>query len=186
MITGTHSLMSSILYKYLIKKTGFKLDLMAFAYGNIMPDFDKGYIKCPHTLEDSIHTINAYSENLMKSSVSIQEFSMCLGVVCHFVCDYFCLYHSKEYWKKDPVGHAAYEAALHIKFLTLFSNKNFKLKFKCVPEQSVEDMVNKIFKKYNSEPRTMTNDITYALIASASVGELIIYSSRTYQQNKIV
>ena len=39
MIVDTHLFLSQILYKYISKQMNFKLNRLAFAYGNIKPDF---------------------------------------------------------------------------------------------------------------------------------------------------
>lgn len=57
---------------------GFKLDRIAFAYGNIKPDFIHTNIKCEHTLDESLYYVNKYSQKLMKHNISIQKFSISL------------------------------------------------------------------------------------------------------------
>jgi hypothetical protein len=87
-IVDTHLLLSNIVYKYIAKNTSFKLDRIAFAYGNIKPDFIYKEINCEHTLTQSLYCVNKYSDKLMRDDISIRKFSMNLGVVCHFACDY--------------------------------------------------------------------------------------------------
>lgn len=175
MVLGTHKIIANIVYKHILNKLNFKLDLQTFTYGNIQPDFDRSYIDCDHTLEDSLQLINYNTEELIKSEVSIKEFSLALGIICHFVCDYFCLHHTKAYWKKDAVLHAVYEITLHAKLLKLISKGQFNLQYRCRPEESVELMVLKLRRKYNSEPQGINADINYSIIAAVSVCEMITY-----------
>jgi hypothetical protein len=119
MIVDTHLLISQILYKYLSKQMNLKLNRLVFAYGNIKPDFINKDIKRSHTLEESLYSINKYSEELMSKNISIKEFSRSLGVICHFICDYFCLYHREGNEKKGVYEHLFYEVILHTKLLTL-------------------------------------------------------------------
>ena len=81
MIVDTHLLLSNILYKYIAKNMNFKLDRIAFAYGNIKPDLIYKEINCPHTLTESLYCVNKYSDKLMRDDISISKFSMKLGVV---------------------------------------------------------------------------------------------------------
>lgn len=173
MVSGTHILIANIVYKYLIDKMNFKLDWPSFAFGNIRPDLDKECIKCPHTMEDSLDIINSFYYELIKSNVSIKEYSMGLGIICHFVCDYFCLHHTKKYWKKDPLAHGMYEVSLHIAFIKLILSNSLNLRFICKPEKDVKEMVIKIRRKYKSETDGITTDINYSLLAAISICELI-------------
>lgn len=185
-IIGTHLIIADITYKYLIVKTNIKLDWPFFAYGNVRPDLDKRFIGCGHTLEDSIDVIDAFTEELMKSTVSLKEFSMYLGVICHFVCDYFCLYHSKKYWKKNPLGHAIHEIKLHSRFLMLSVNGSINFKQIKISEKSLRDLVIRLQKGYNLGQESIERDMIYSLAAASSVCEMIIYSSKFYKlQSKV-
>jgi hypothetical protein len=168
-------------YEHVLKRTNFKLDYQAFAYGNIKPDLDKSCISCWHTFEDSVDVINDYAEELIESKVSVREFSEALGIICHFVCDYFCLHHGRRYWKRDPVAHGIYEVKLHAKFLKLYSSGNIKISYKCKLEKSLKGMVKKLLRKYNLKAKGMETDIGYALIATISICEFIVYSSKLFR-----
>lgn len=174
MVTGTHILIANIVYKYILNKTHFKLEYMTFAYGNIVPDFDKNNFKFDHTVEGSLNIINKNAFELMKSHASIDEFSMALGVICHFVCDYFCLHHTKDYWKQDPLGHLIYEVSLHLNLLKCLIDRNLNISYKCKKEKDLMTMVMKLRKKYAKEPKGLMADINYSIIAATSICELII------------
>jgi hypothetical protein len=177
-IPGTHLLLARITYEYVLKKTNFKLDYQNFAYGNIKPDLDRSCINCGHTFEDSIDIVNVYAEELTESKISVKEFSEALGVICHFVCDYFCLHHGRRYWKKDPIAHGVYEVKLHLRFIKLYRNGNIRISYKCKREKCLKDIVDKLRRKYNLEPKGIVADIAYAVIASTAVSEFIIHSCK--------
>jgi len=173
MVAGTHIIIANIVYKYLLNKLNFKLDWPSFAYGNIQPDINKSFIDCEHNMEDSLQTINYNAEELIRSDVTNKEFSLGLGIICHFICDYFCLYHTFEYRKTNPVTHGAYEGALHANFLKLQIKGGLNIRFKCKAENNVELMVLKLRRKYNSEPKGINTDINYSVIAAVSICEMI-------------
>lgn len=175
MVEGTHKLISKIVYKHLLDRLNLKLNEPIFINGSILPNFDKNYIDREHTLEDSLQLINYNAEELIKSEVSIKEFSLALGIICHFISDYFCLYHTREYWEKDPKDHNDYEAELHAKLLELLSRGRLNLRCKCRREKSVELMVLKLRKKYNLEPKELSTDINYSIVAAVSICEMIAY-----------
>jgi len=179
-IVDTHLLISNILYKYLSNSMGFKVDRLAFAYGNIKPDFNDKEIKCPHTLEESINSVNKYAEKLMRKNISIQEFSMSLGVICHFTCDYFCIYHREGNDKKGIFEHLFYEICLHIRLLKLLLKGNLNSNNDEILEDTVEAIVVKLGEKYNLEPKGLNRDINYALLAVKGISKLIVCSTQLY------
>lgn len=187
MVAGTHITIANIVHKYLINKLNFKLDWPSFAYGNIQPDLDKSFIDCEHNLEDSLETINHNADELINSNVTVKEFSLGLGIICHFICDYFCLYHTYEYQKVNLATHVAYEGALHANFLQKQLKGGLNIRFKCKPEHSVELMVLKLRKKYNSEPKGINTDINFSVIAAVSICEMItrewLNKNRTFNNN---
>lgn len=180
MILDTHLLISNIIYKYLSNNINFKLDRAAFAYGNVKPDFIDNDIKCSHTLDESLYCVNKYSEKLIRDNLSIKEFSISLGVICHFTCDYFCLYHTNGYSKKGILKHLYYELILHMKLITLFLRGKLRLTNYELHDTSVEDILLKLQKKYNSEAKGLNTDIKYTLFAATQISKLIVYSSQLY------
>ncbi|MGH4137783.1 zinc dependent phospholipase C family protein [Clostridium sp.] len=186
MIVDTHLLISQILYKHISKETNFKLNRLAFAYGNIKPDFTNKDINSPHTLEESLYNVNKYSEELMDKNISNIQFSISLGVACHFVCDYFCLYHREGNEKKRLWEHLFYELILHVKLIILLLKGKININNYEMFENSVEATVLTLQGEYNSEPKSLTRDITNALIASSQISKLIVSSSQLLiHQNEI-
>ena len=187
MIVDTHLLISQILYKHISKQTNFKLNRIAFAYGNIKPDFTNKDINNSHTLDESLDNVNKYSEELMDKNISNKEFSISLGVACHFVCDYFCIYHREGNEKKGAFEHLFYELILHVKLIMLLLKGKINLNNYEMCENSVEDVVLTLQKKYNSESKSLTRDITNAVIAASQISKLIVCSSQLLvQQKKII
>ena len=186
MIVDTHLLISQILYKHISKETNFKLNRLAFAYGNIKPDFTNKDIKRSHTLEESLYNVNKYSEELMGKNISNIQFSISLGVACHFACDYFCIYHREGNEKKGSCEHFIYELILHVKLVMLLLKGKINLNSPEIFGNSVEATVLSLQKKYNSGPKSLARDITNALIASSQISKLIVGSSQLLiQQNEI-
>lgn len=185
MIVDTHLLISQILYKHISNQMNFKLNRIAFAYGNIKPDLNNKDIYHPHTLEESLDNVNKYTEELMKQNISINEFSRRLGVICHFTCDYFCLYHREGNEKRGLLEHLYYETILHVKLLSLLLTGKIILSNYEMFESSAETMLLKLQKNYNSESQSLNRDITYALVGASKISKLIVCSSQLHFQQKI-
>ena len=186
MIVDTHLLISQILYRYISKQMNFKLNRVAFAYGNIKPDLNNKDINRSHTLEESLDSVNKYSEELMSRNISIKEFSRCLGVICHFTCDYFCLYHREGNEKRGAFEHLCYETTLHVKLVSLLLTGKINLNNYKIYENSAERMLLTLQKNYNLESESLTRDITYALFGASQISKLIVSSSQLHFQQKAI
>lgn len=184
MIVDTHLLISQILYKYISNQVNFKLNKIAFAYGNIKPDFIDKDIPLPHTLDESLYSINKYSKELMNRNISTTEFSKSLGIICHFSCDYFCLYHREGNEKKGIFEHLLYEFILHIKLVTLLLGNKLKFEKDEILEDSPDAIVISVQKEYNLHSKSLTRDITYALRCASQISKLIVCSNKLYVEQK--
>lgn len=180
MIFNTHLLISNIVYKYLSKHMNFKLNRFAFAYGNVKPDFSSEDINCEHTLEESLNCVNKYSERLIDGKNSIEQFSISLGVVCHFTCDYFCIYHREGNEKKGIFQHILYEIVLHMMFLWMLFKGELEVENYKVNENRIEEIILKLQIKYSLEARSIKRDIKYAILAAVHISKLIVSSSQLY------
>ncbi|KOA18459.1 hypothetical protein CLHOM_33610 [Clostridium homopropionicum DSM 5847] len=177
MIVNTHLLMSHILYDYLSKRQNIKINKLAFLYGCVKPDINNADINQEHTLDNSINSLNKYSEKLLTNNISIKDFSVSLGVICHFICDYFCLYHNDEYCLKNNFQHFLYEIRLHYKFLILLLMGKLKIDNFIPSEKDLIPMVLELQQKYFLEEKNLTRDIKYALSSAAAISEFILCSS---------
>ena len=184
MIVDSHLVMSQILYKHISNQINFKLDRVAFAYGNIKPDFNNEDIGCSHTLDESLDSVNKYAEELMSKNISIREFSISLGVICHFACDYFCLYHREGNDKKGLYEHLFYEVRLHVKLLTLLLKGKIKLNNSDILKNKIEFIFLNMENNYNLEPKSLNKDITYAVSGALQISKLIVCLSQLYFRQK--
>ena len=117
-------------YFHSIKKydgVSFRLRWGAFVFGNIFPDISKFAFR-NHFYEDTRSIYKCYRMKAGNPQNTDRERSMALGVVCHFICDYFCKYHAKTpYIHKSLVTHIMYEIALHMKIKKILFKKNLGL-----------------------------------------------------------
>ncbi|KHD37446.1 hypothetical protein NL50_04525 [Clostridium acetobutylicum] len=177
MITNTHLLISYIVYKNLYNNFNFKLDMAAFALGNIKPDFINKEIRCPHTLNESLDSLIEYSNKLVKCNNSIRKFSLALGIVCHYICDYFCIYHRDGNEKKGILEHLIYEVKLDSNFTMMFLKGKLNY-FGCRDYGgSIKKIIFNIEKEYKLEEKDFKRDIKYAIFAAIESSKFIVCSS---------
>ena len=88
-----------------IKGLGFHLNEKSFLFGNLFPDLIQSYIWRRHEYHDSKDYIRKKIESFKKRPFF---FSFQLGIVTHYICDYFCYPHSSVY-DKGLLQHIIYE-----------------------------------------------------------------------------
>lgn len=176
MITNTHFNMGKLIYDYFKNNLDVKLNKTSFLIGNIKPDYFDMDIRLPHTLDESAVKIIEYSKKLIHEDISLKEFSYGLGVICHFLCDYFCTYHRGVFKNKNWLEHYLYELELHYRFTGLFKKNELQLdKNINFYGKDIVSVMNHLNKRYDQEIVSINKDINYALFAAISVSQLIIY-----------
>lgn len=119
---NTHMLLAN---NILIQANGKKIYLInknRFIWGNVKPDCASKYKLKKHYYTESIEMILQKIHFLSSISISDiyygygkKKFSEELGVVCHFLCDYFCLPHNQRMEFKNAIdmkNHVQYENTL--------------------------------------------------------------------------
>lgn len=156
------------------------LDRMSFIYGNIKPDLEKELREKSHRYEDTIHYVMEKIQNLTDLELSKNEFSKELGVICHFISDFFCTYHKKKYEKENIFKHLLYETKLHI-YLKNKIKKRETFLFEKKDNEIIYDlrkMVIKMHEEYMSKEHTKDNDIIFALNCAMMISSKLEYDYR--------
>ena len=130
MILNTHLTISNALIENLDSSKSFFISEKNFIYGNIKPDMTSKYVLHKHYLKESFDMIIGKIKSLCKLSLvfiekyfSISKFSQELGVICHFLCDFFCVPHSQRWeFSHSFKKHVIYEKDLQ----SIAKDTNFK------------------------------------------------------------
>lgn len=175
MITDTHLLISNIIFKYCSKNFNIKLNKFNFLYGSIRPDFVRDSSNFHHYLSESMDIVCEYCDQLINTRMSIKKYSVTLGMICHFICDYFCLYHTKEYKERNLFQHFIYELCLHFIFIGLLIFKKIKIITNVdIPEKSISSVIYCMRERYDKESKSFVRDIIYAISAAMMATDLIV------------
>ena len=132
MLINTHRILAINIFEQANEKKLYLINEKRFIWGNIKPDCTSKYKFKKHYYKESIDMIMEKIEFLSGLSVSDiyfdygkGKFSEEIGVVCHFLCDYFCLPHNKRWEFKNAMKkHMQYENGL-AKFIKEFENSNY-------------------------------------------------------------
>lgn len=187
MITNTHLLFSRLIFKHCLNELDFKLCKGIFMYGNIKPDIFSEQINDSHSLEDSTAIVQEYINKLTSDKLTIQQFSLVLGMLCHYTCDFFCIYHCKEFKDKSILKHIIYEIKLHFKLIVLLITGGLKLINNIdFPEKDILSMILEMQKKYSKEKESGIKDITYAISAAICISESVLQFRSIKAENREV
>lgn len=129
----THIGISSAILNYFEINSGIKLDRKAFKYGSIKPDIDYKLSAIPHYKRNVMDFVVSEIKNLLKMEINkkcSEEFSEKLGMITHYLSDFFCFAHS-EYFKGSILEHYFYEFRLlvYCKINRIKINENLICKF---------------------------------------------------------
>ena len=178
MILNTHLTISNALIENLDSSKSFFISEKNFIYGNIKPDMTSKYVLHKHYLKESFDMIIGKIKSLCKLSLdfiekyfSISKFSQELGVICHFLCDFFCVPHSQRWeFSHSFKKHVIYEKDLQ----SIAKDTNFKtLEKASINHIGVEEIFNKQYKEYVKK-EDYENDLFFSTYMCNSVVDYIL------------
>jgi len=88
-----------------LKELGCNINEGLFLLGNIFPDLCHSYLWCRHEHQHSRNYVHRKIEILKKRP---KLFAFHLGILAHYICDYFCYPHSSGY-NEGLIRHIIYE-----------------------------------------------------------------------------
>ena len=111
----SHLHVSRIVRRYIQREFGVHLPVMTFAYGNMRPDFSPKCKQIPHYKKDMYENIRQEISDLAnceKEKMNRFVLAERLGVICHYLCDFFCYAHSEKF-TGSLREHFKYESLLN-------------------------------------------------------------------------
>lgn len=145
------------------------MDKKAFIYGNIMPDVTK-LVFLKHQVSDTYDLYQEYLAKAKDNHLDSKERSEALGIAIHFICDYFCKYHSRSpYAERNLFFHFWYELWLHfhVKFFIAWKKGMKVLKGiigRKEPNRGMELKLDlfQFLDQYDKDDKTAMIDVKYA------------------------
>lgn len=190
MIINSHLVIADYVYNYIKSEKGYKLHKKKFKYGNIKPDLNK-QPGLSHNFVSSIKYVIERINLIRNESLSVEDMSLILGEINHFITDYFCAYHSYIHLiKRNIIAHIIYETFLHFKLKQLnLSNRFLKKTSKKIEEiipEDIQDILLSFQKSYRSNKISISNDIKFALLATTTITDCLIneYMKNNYAYTK--
>lgn len=152
-------------------------------YGSIKPDIAPRLLKRHHFKPQSLKLICQEIKDLTEHAYAddpnyIKYISQEIGVINHFISDFFCVPHNdRQKYKNNFREHVAYENTLH----KMFKNYKGKIEHPEIPLDSlnpsldtIENIIEYYHQEYSSREESMLNDIKYSISVSSLVSVMIM------------
>jgi hypothetical protein len=170
----THLQMGGMLYEGLSEVV--ELDRKSFIYGNIEPDCALATLLPPHMMTNYLEWVLTLTDCLIEKDLTRNVLSEGLGILCHFLSDFCCLYHAKEEKFHNLIGHVIYEKRLHNhhkKKESSFFKEVFS--FKPEPVQDFRQTIINSREEYFSQPHSLGLDLFCAYRLCNLICQSVVY-----------
>lgn len=186
MLTQTHNLIGRVIGKVIEKELKVKLKNKSLRLGCVMPDFIPSLIAIPHYKDSSFEYILKRIKMLENTPIpdkgeNLRTFSQELGIILHFITDFFCFAHNNSDYDKMPL-HIIYEFKLAGKFEKALNKKHYNKYMKEItaisPVNNIEMYLIEKHEAYmDSCDGNIDTDLKFSIEACAAVSLHIIESS---------
>lgn len=189
----THIIIANKVYDSLDQTKKSLIKKKNFIYGNIKPDLFSKYKLKKHYRKESYEIILDKIEKLSKiNNLEVIQnkkyfcnFSQELGVICHFICDFFCVPHDERWeFKHSMFIHIAYEKKLNFIAKDYLFKKNMKISLNSC--DNIRNFLDIIYANYKNDESldTYRRDLEYSYnicltIISKILDEIIYYYKKT-------
>lgn len=180
MLINNHKLMGENIIKYSNVDGISLINKNRFIWGNIKPDCVPQYKSIRHYFDESIDMIinkilylSSLTINDIYYGISMAKFSEELGVICHFLCDYFCVPHHYR-WEctstKIMKDHMLYETRLAKKSKIFIPGSILTTK---INSDDAKDFLIQLQKQYENVI-DFSNDLTFSYYVCDSILNMIL------------
>ncbi|ERJ12114.1 zinc dependent phospholipase C family protein [Haloplasma contractile] len=184
----THKRIAKYVHNEINKSYKIELDLKYFTFGNIRPDIDPRLVKKIHRLKGSLDYVVSEIERVIETDyTSMKKFSMDLGIIMHFLSDFFCAVHYHE----DTTGlitlyrHLKYEGKLKKDFPVLAKNTNIILTYSDlyrVKKTGIRETIMQHEQSYSKLAPRIENDIYFVLKITKLISLYVIDNCKFFNK----
>jgi hypothetical protein len=182
-IINTHKILSAVIYDKVQENTNFYLEYKYFLWGNIQPDIVPGLVLKSHYKAESLDYVIKEIVKLSKTPPSLfqnkqvrNKFSEHMGIISHFLCDFFCLPHYSRwhYNSSMMLPHIKFEKSLNRVANNLLTIPNLSLlPISNFDNNILESFIETVLREYSLH-EDYRNDLIFASNICAEIIEKII------------
>lgn len=184
MFIPTHRIIAHHIFQQVRRNLNISLNPHMFSYGNMKPDVAPKLKAKKHYMEPTFDFVldeimQLINDGVSENPLSISKFSVRLGVICHFLCDFFCLpHHDRGYFSDKLMEHMIYEKKLHEKFVNFSGLDRIRLPYVTgVTKVEIKKAILELHEEYVSSPRGYETDMKCSVNVASGVGIWIIENS---------
>lgn len=169
--------------KYLVNSTGMESLLehkKAFYFGSILPDCTISFLTRRHSVEETFHIleeeIKKITEDYDYNKGINGYFCRHLGIVTHYIGDYFTFPHN-TFYNGTMREHCRYEKELKSYMVSYIKSQEPKKNKDRVRMHTVEDIctfIQQMHKKYEQDVKVIKIDCEYIIALCRQVVEAIL------------
>ncbi|EYE87555.1 hypothetical protein Q428_12650 [Fervidicella metallireducens AeB] len=191
MLISSHKIIGNIVCDVIEEKLNIKLDREGVLYGCELPDISPNFMLILHFKKYSFNFVlklinRLISQGLPQEKSNLKIFSVNLGIILHYLADYFCYAHNRKKYNFLPL-HLAYEYML--------DNRFFKFEFKDIIDTTsnlnvwqnlhslgqIEEYINYKIDEYNYLDHKIENDVIYSIETCLIISHAIISHCNSYK-----
>ncbi|SDY40113.1 zinc dependent phospholipase C family protein [Tindallia californiensis] len=192
MIPQTHVIIANEIYHEVNRTLNLTLDKTQLVYGSIKPDIFSGIPKLKHfkpqsfdVICDEIQTIS--NSTLTNNQPYISYLSQKIGVITHYIADYFCIPHNdRATYQNHFWEHLKYEGSLHKSFKEKepFQTHAFELNqnINFTDLSQIKRYLDHLHARYEANEESMDNDVNSSLFAVKSISLLMLQHALSYKE----
>lgn len=183
LLPQTHAMIANLIHEDVLKDHRIRLNRNQLIFGSIKPDLYSGLPKLKHFKPQSFQIIckeiSGLSGNLVQDNrAAVAAVSRNIGIVTHYVADYFCAPHNDRLtYKHHIIDHLKYENTLH----QVFDETRLAPK-KVLPSQwldftspqQVMNYLDDLHRHYATGDGGLMADLIGSLQASRAVASMIV------------
>lgn len=180
MMMNTHKALAGFFIENVERDKKFLISDKHFVWGNLKPDSVSKYKFKKHYFDESFTMIVNKIKFLASLSLddifirySLRKFNQELGVICHFLCDYFCVPHYQRWEFKSPGAvkdHVLYENDLN-KFAKFYDiRREINTSLTC---EEIRRYINNLQKEY-ADKISYETDIQYSTHICSTIINLVL------------
>lgn len=181
MLPQTHRVISSFLYDKIQENTDIKLSKKRLVLGSTAPDFLPKYKIKRHYMEYSldfvIDMIYILAYDYSNNNIRVSNFSYRLGIITHYLSDFFCVAHNDIYFRENLYAHFIYEKNIHSYFVNFYDKIYQSIdRVYFSDKNSVKYLINSFHDDYCYEKPSYQNDAFFTLSMISSISIALIQS----------
>ncbi len=173
----SHTRVARILLGYIEESCGVTFDTSAFIYGNLKPDLTCTYLRKRHNpsvmYDEVMDMIREFTDKYTIDTHNGHDLSVDLGVICHYVTDFFTYPHNDDLYDRNLLMHYIYEKRTSLRISHYIDRAKFERWVSpIIPPFTVDALINRIgdlHTRYKSETPSITNDMIYICQITAMV-----------------